>query len=230
MSFLSNFLNRYITKKDLSSGIPLQVEYYDLQLETREAIERAAVDFISSGTGVYFSRSEEKSISEAFLAGIVDDINARLERGERRDQIEATVLQHQYVTRDRILKEHLAREKRARFEAECAAYVSAEIRAGRLSTCEKPDFLKCLLQAYADDESPLLEGSGRVERIKKRQAARRPSGLTEEVLVPDSNFAKNGRQLSLNGDAEHDPEIQAQVRDYVQKIKKEGADAVQDDD
>ena len=72
-------------------------------------------------------------------------------------------------------------------DAQADAFIETEIKAGRMFPAEKETFKSLFIQAGRDDlASPLTEGS-RIETIKATQAARKPHGLTEEVVDAEAN-------------------------------------------
>lgn len=71
--------------------------------------------------------------------------------------------------------------------AEASSFVTTEIQAGRMIPAEKEGFLSVYTQAAIDDRlSPLAEGS-RVDALKATQTARKPHGLTSEVIDTEAN-------------------------------------------
>lgn len=108
------------------------------------------------------------------------------------------------------LKERLA-------STEAAAFVEAEVKAGRLYPAEKNAMQSLYVQAVLDDfASPLAKGS-RVESIKASQAARKSHGFTDEKVDAEANeiFV-----LSMGGNSKTkmDREIESQVDAYVATV------------
>jgi signal peptide peptidase SppA len=77
--------------------------------------------------------------------------------------------------------------KEQTFVSEAAAFVDAEVKAGRLYPAEKEAVTNLFVQAARDDDkSPLTTGS-RLETLKAQQAARTPHGLDKETVSVDAN-------------------------------------------
>jgi hypothetical protein len=80
----------------------------------------------------------------------------------------------------------LAATRSQLIETKADAFVESEIKAGRMLPSEKNGFKSIFVQAANDDDaSPLAEGT-RTAALTTAQAARKPHGLTDEVIDADA--------------------------------------------
>lgn len=156
---------------------------------------------------------------EPFLNGADSDENDALNAEEKQPAGDDIAVQLKASKeREKKLQEQLDKreanavaEKRINLVKDAETFAVAEIKAGRLYSAEKDEFVAEYVQAATDDEaSPLAEGS-RVECIKARQEKRVSNGFTEEQLQADLKTLP----LAASEVSKLDAEVEAQASEYV---------------
>lgn len=156
------------------------------------------------GFKVSEEKQEENPATEEAAEAAADTRDLRAEK-ERADKAERELAE---------LKAEKEKEFSEQVEREADAFISAEVKSGRLYPAEAKTFKALYIQAAADDRrSPLKEGS-RLGAFLENQKKRPAHKLTEEVIDAQAN---EGFILGLgdSSKSQMEKDAEAQVDEYV---------------